>query len=72
MIVEMITHLIQNNIEESSMTTTSISPRKEEKYKGDIIVVDSLLANVFTKLTDFWDFLGRKQIFAVDWDYLSR
>ena len=59
-------------IGESSITTSTIAPRNNESYNGELVIVDWLLMNVFTKLTNFWDFIGRKQIFSVDWDYLSR
>lgn len=38
----------------------------------ELKVYDSLLSNVFIKLSDFSDVLGRKLMFTVDWDYLDR
>lgn len=32
----------------------------------------STLTNVFVKLSEFCDYLGKKQIFEVDWDYIER
>ena len=41
----------------------------EDQY---LEVKESILTNVFVKLSEFCDYWGKKQIFEVDWDYIQR
>lgn len=60
------------NAEESSVTTSTKVPNSEGYGKHELKVIDGLLNNTFTKLSDFSDILGRKLVFTVDWEYMDR
>ena len=59
--------------DDTSVTTSTKVPGKDDRENlYELKVVECLLNNTFVKLSDFTDVIGRKMMFAVDWDYMDR
>ena len=59
--------------DDTSITTSTKVPGKDDRESSHgFKIVECLLNNTFIKLSDFTDIIGRKIIFAVDWDYMER
>ena len=60
---------------DSSLQYSASRKIELDNYSNDLWVIEikeSILFDTFVKLSEYWDYFGKRQIFEVDWDYINR